>query len=134
MLECYTAVLSVIVDLNLIVAERPIGQYGKRKAKKRERSFLTVKEVYMLSRQLRGRNEWVEASDCTLPRLSSLVVVGRVSEGKLQPVGFSQQYAHFLVAPVHCGKVLQEDHQALQGQKRNSGNEKSSDKESASEI
>lgn len=83
MLECYTAVLSVIVDLNLIVAERPIGQYGKRKAKKRERSFLTVKEVYMLSRQLRGRNKWVEASDCTLPRLSSLVVVGRIGEGKL---------------------------------------------------
>lgn len=43
-------------------------------------------------------------------------MVGRVSEGKLQPVGFSQQDAHFLIAPVHRGKVLQEDHQTLPGE------------------
>lgn len=55
------------------------------------------------------------------PRLSSLVVVGRVSEGKLQPVGFGQEDAHFLVAPVHCGKILQEDHQTLLGEEKRAG-------------
>lgn len=49
-------------------------------------------------------------------RSSSLIVVGRVSEGKLQPIGFGQQDADFLVSPVHRGKVLQEDHQALYGE------------------
>lgn len=47
------------------------------------------------------------------PRLSSLVVVGRVGKGKLQPVGFGQEHADLLVTPVHRGKVLQEDHQPL---------------------
>lgn len=46
---------------------------------------------------------------------SSLVVVGRISKGKLQPVGLSQEYADFLVAPVHRRQVLQEDHQTLWG-------------------
>lgn len=32
---------------------------------------------------------------------SSLVVVGRIREGKFQPVGLSQEDAHFLIAPVH---------------------------------
>lgn len=49
---------------------------------------------------------------------SSLVVVGRISEGKLQPVGLGQEDAHFLVAPVHRGQVLQEDHQTLRGVRR----------------
>jgi len=40
------------------------------------------------------------------PHSSSLVVVGGISKGKLQPVGFRQQHAHFLVAPVHRGEVL----------------------------
>lgn len=43
-------------------------------------------------------------------------MVGRVGEGELQPVGFGQQDAHFLVPPVHRGKVLQEEHQALLGE------------------
>lgn len=47
------------------------------------------------------------------PRLSSLVVVGRVGKGKLQPVSFCQEHADLLVTPVHRGKVLQEDHQPL---------------------
>lgn len=59
------------------------------------------------------REKEEERRDGSQPRLSSLVVVGGIGKGKLQPVGFGQQHAHFLVAPVHCGKVLQEDHQAL---------------------
>lgn len=55
------------------------------------------------------------------PRLSSLVVVGRIGEGKLQPVGFGQEDAHFLVAPVHRGKILQEDHQTLLEQEKPTG-------------
>lgn len=55
-------------------------------------------------------------SSAVVERLSSLVVVGSVGEGELQPVGFGQQDAHFLVAPVHRGKVLQEEHQALLGE------------------
>lgn len=55
-------------------------------------------------RNREGRKD--SRNSCTEPRLSSLVVVGRVGKGELQPVGFGQQHAHFLVAPVHCGKVL----------------------------
>lgn len=70
------------------------------------------------------REEEERGQRCREPRSSSLVVVGRVSKGKLQPVGFSQQYAHFLIAPVHCGKVLQENHQTLFGKEKKDISEK----------
>lgn len=93
-----------LVDSNLL-----IGCTGRGGAKKRGRSFLTVKKKGLWSvEDRRGAEE--------SGRSSSLVVVGRVGEGKLQPIGFGQQDADFLVSPVHRGKVLQEDHQALLGE------------------
>lgn len=107
-----------LVDLNLLVAERPIGRYGEEGLRKGEVLPCRSRglEVQWTTAGQERRNE--RGGSCREPRLSSLVVVGRVSKGKLQPVGFSQQYAHFLVAPVHCGKVLQEDHQTLLEKKK----------------
>lgn len=117
MLHCTSS--QSLVDSNLFVAERPIERYGKGRLRKEGGPSSLQKRPLRSVDDCRAEKEKQEqkeeGSDCREPRLSSLVVVGRVGEGELQPVGFGQQYAHFLVAPVHCGKVLQQDHQTLLG-------------------
>lgn len=43
----------------------------------------------------------------------SLVVAGCVCKHVLESVGFSQEKAHLLIAPVDCGKVLQQHEKTL---------------------
>lgn len=92
------------VDFNLLVAERRLRKEGGRSA-------CVVTEASESSRRLWGGGgagaEGEERDGGRAePRLSSLVVIWRISKGKLQPVGFGQQHAHFFIAPVHRGKVL----------------------------
>lgn len=97
-----------LVDLNLLVAEKAQRavqeEEGLRKKGGGPSSQLKKKGLWSVE-ACRGSEE--------SHRSSSLVVIRRVCEGELQPIGFGQQHADFLVSPVHRGKVLQEDHQAL---------------------
>lgn len=102
-----------LVDSNLLVVEKA------QRAVQEEEGLRKKGEVLPHSKKTKKPKGLWSVEDCRAEkseRSSSLVVVGRVGEGELQPIGFGQQDADFLVTPVHCGKVLQEDHQALLGE------------------
>lgn len=89
MLHCTSFIDRLPVSLVTVKKAPPLGDKGEGRIKIRGAG--------------RGGVEDGEGAGGAHGGSSSLVVVGRISEGKLQPVGLGQEYAHFLVAPVHRG-------------------------------